>query len=83
MANPRVRIDSKAARELLKSAEVQADLMRRARRVAGAAGPGHVVSVEVGPKRARAEVRTGTAAARRAEAERKSLTSALDAGRLE
>lgn len=81
MANPRVKMNAKGARAILQSAEVQAELGRRARNVALAAGPGMEASVRVGANRARASVITGTAAARRAEATSKALTRALDAGR--
>lgn len=82
MANPRVKVSSKGARAILQSAEVQADLRRRTRAIAAAAGPGMLSEVEVGPNRARGSVRTGSAVARKREAESKALTRALDAGRL-
>lgn len=46
-----------------------------------AAGPGFEVNTEVGPNRARAEVRTATLEARLAEAKDRALTRAIDAGR--
>jgi tRNA A37 threonylcarbamoyltransferase TsaD len=66
---------------LLKSARVQAELKARADRIAAAAGPGMEASVRVGVNRARASVFTATEEARDAEARRRSLTRALDAGR--
>lgn len=81
MARVRVRIHSKAARDLLRSADVRKDLYQRARRVAAVAGPGMFSEVETGPNRARAEVRTGTQAARKREAEGKVLRRALEAAR--
>lgn len=78
----RVRMNSKGARELLRSAAVQADLHRRARAIAGAAGAGMYSDSSVGPNRARAIAFTGTRAARLAEARGKALTKAIDAGRL-
>mgnify|MGYP007112202787 CR=1 FL=1 len=82
MADPRVKMNRRGARAVLQSAEVQADLRRRTRAIASAAGPGMVSEVEVGPNRARGEVRTATSAARKREAESKALTRSLDAGRL-
>lgn len=67
---------------LLQGAEVQADLERRARAIASAAGPGMVAeNVRLSGKRSRVTVRTGTTEARRAEAEHRALTQAIDAGR--
>ena len=77
----RVVINSAAARALLQSDEVAADLERRARNIAAAAGDGMEVSIEIGPERARAAVITGTAEAKLAEATDRTLSSALDAGR--
>lgn len=81
MANVRIRLNRAGIRELLRSPGVQADLAARARRIAAAAGPGHVVDVEVGPNRARAAVITDSVDAMVAEATRRSLTRAIDAGR--
>jgi tRNA A37 threonylcarbamoyltransferase TsaD len=67
--------------KLLNSAAVQADLKRRADRIAAAAGPGMVASVQPGRNRARASVITATQRAREAEARDRALTRALDAGR--
>ena len=67
---------------LLQGPEVQADLKRRARRIALAAGPGMVAeNVRLSRKRARVTVKTATPEARKAEAERRALTQAIDAGR--
>lgn len=81
MTRVRVRMNSKGARQLLRSVEVQRDLRERTRRIAARAGEGMYSEVETGPNRARGEVRTGTRSARKREASSKSLTSALDAGR--
>ena len=65
-----------------KDPAVVAELQRRARAIADAAGEG--VEVEdpyLGRSRARVTVRTATNAARRAEATDRALSSALDAGR--
>ena len=89
MAQARIRINSAGVKQLLQSQEVQADLQRRANAIAGAAGgePGDFrAEVEVlgGSSklgRAMGYVVTATTEARRAEAEDRALTRALDAGR--
>lgn len=77
----RIELDSAGIEALLRSPEVVADLQRRADAIAAAAGPGMRATVYQGRDRARAEVWTGTYAARDAEAEGRALTRALDAGR--
>lgn len=79
----RVRIDINSAgiQSLLKSPEVEALLRAKAERIAAAAGEGMEAASRVGRTRARASVITATRAARKAEAENRSLTKALDAGR--
>jgi len=68
--------------EILKSAEVQSDLLRRANAIAAAAGNGAFdVTPSFTPTRARVSVGTADHAARYGEATTRSLTSALDAGR--
>lgn len=81
MAKIRIELNSKAIRDLLRSPEVQAELLRRAQNIAAAAGPGMEASVVPGRNRARASVITATAEARRAQATDRVLTRALDAGR--
>lgn len=82
MGEVRIEFNEDAARELLKSPEVQADLERRAAAIAGAAGDGTFdVTPSMTPTRARVSVGTADHAARHAEATTRSLTSALDAGR--
>lgn len=81
MAKIRIEMNRKGVEELLKSAEVQADLERRAKAIAAEAGPGMEVDVRVGKTRARASVRTADFEAIRAEATDKVLTRAIDAGR--
>jgi len=77
----RVEMNDKGARELLNSAGIRADLLRRAERIAATAGPGMEASVQEGPRRARASVVTGTFDAILSEATDRSLTRAVDAGR--
>lgn len=81
MTSVRVVINRKAVRDLLRGTEVQADLRRRAERIASAAGPDHNVHLEVGEHRARAAIVTGTIEARKAQAVRHTLERAIDAGR--
>lgn len=80
-SNVRIEFNDKAFRDLLRSDEVKADLERRARRIAAAAGPGHVAESERQRNRARAAVITETSEAKRAEAVDHALTRAIDAGR--
>lgn len=79
----RVRIDINSAgiQSLLKSPEVEALLRAKAERIAAAAGEGMEAGSRVGRTRARASVITASRSARKAEAENRSLTKALDAGR--
>jgi hypothetical protein len=77
----RVEVNSAGIQALLKSAEVQADLEARARKIAAAAGEGMEASSRIGKTRARASVITATRKARLAEATDRALTKALDAGR--
>lgn len=78
---PRVRLNRKGVRQLLRSQDVLDDLERRADAIADAAGEGMEVDSEVGRSRARASVRTATSEAVRAELQDRALTRALDAGR--
>lgn len=77
----KVELNSKQVREALKHPAVQAELMRRAERIAKAAGPGFKATALRGTNRARASVITNTKAARRAEAKNGVLSRALEAGR--
>ena len=77
----RIELDKAGVGALLKSAEVKADVDRRARAIAAAAGDGMKASSWVGFDRARARVQTDSPEADRAEAEDRALTRAIDAGR--
>lgn len=76
-----VKMLRKGSKELLQSAEVQAELKRRADAIAQRAGAGFVAEVKVGKTRALASVRADTADAKRAEANDRVLLKALDAAR--
>ena len=84
----RVELNSEGLKALLQSAEVQADLERRAQAIAAAAGgsPDFEASVKVvggssKAGRAYGYVRTATFEGRAAEARDRALTRAVDAGR--
>lgn len=82
MSLENLEINDAAFIAVLKSEEVQGDLLRRAQAIAAAAGDGKFdVTPSFTPTRARVSVGTGDDAARRSEATNRSLTSALDAGR--
>ncbi len=81
MADVRIELNSPGVAALLKGPEVTADIDRRVRAVAAAAGAGMEASTLVGATRARGSVITGTRDARVAEATDRALTRALDAGR--
>lgn len=77
----KIVVNSKQVRAVLRSREVELNLLARAQRVAAAAGPGFKAESSVGKNRARASVFPTTSAAKRAEAKDGALSKALDAGR--
>lgn len=77
----RIEMHSPAFRAFLRSQEVLDLVMDPAEKIAAAAGEGHEATGSVGANRVRASVRTTTFAARKSEAEDKTLTSAIGAGR--
>jgi len=81
MADIVVELNRAGVRDLLRSDEVEADLRRRATAIAAAAGDGYEVEMFRGQNRWRATVRTADEVARRDEAENRTLTAAIDAGR--
>lgn len=81
MANVRLVLNRRGIRDLLRSRDVLRDLEKRGERIADAAGPGHRVESEIGPNRARVAVITDTSEAVISEAQHRTLTRALDAGR--
>lgn len=82
MTLEKLEINDAAFIEILKSPEVQAELLRRGNAIAAAAGAGTFdVTVSFTPTRARVSVGTADHAARKSEATTRSLTAALDAGR--
>jgi hypothetical protein len=83
MANVRVKLNSAGIREVLQSDETRADILRRAEAIKAAAGGGddYEAGAEVVGNRVMGWVVTATDEAKRAEAEDRTLTRALDAGR--
>lgn len=81
MAQVRVELNHAGIRQMLQSPEVEAELLRRAKLIAAAAGPGFEPDSEVGRSRARASVITATFEARLDEARNHTLERAMDAGR--
>lgn len=77
----KIKLTRNGPRELRRLPAVEADLRRRAERIAAAAGPGMEVSSDRGVNRARASVVTATFAAMRREATSRALSRAIDAGR--
>lgn len=78
----KVKLNSRGIQAIMKSAGVKADLDRRARRIAAAAGPGvEAKPAESGAERARAAVVTTTYQGRLNEARDRRLSRAIDAGR--
>lgn len=77
----RIEMNKDGFQELLKSEPIRADLDRRARAIAAAAGDGMLARSSIGTTRARAQVITDSLDAKLAEAKDKSLTKAIDAGR--
>lgn len=79
----RIEMNSQGAEAILKGPEVQAELRRRGDAIAEAAGGAEDYEVlqAVGRARAGVYVVTKTTKAKRAEAEDRTLTRALDAGR--
>lgn len=84
-AKVRIELDSDGIAELLKSAEVAADMKRRGDNIAESAGDGFEVTEFEGKyggsPRAMVSVKAKTREAKIAEATDKSLTRAIDAGR--
>lgn len=82
MSKAKLKLDDKALEQILRSPEMQRELGRRANNIAKEAGPGFRSFVYQGDKdRARARVWSGTQQAKKAEAEDRALTRAIDAGR--
>jgi hypothetical protein len=76
----RVKLNQKSLIGILRSKEMEAMLLGRAKRIATQAGPGNEPTSQVGRNRARAEVVTATPQAMAAEAKDRRLSSAVHAG---
>lgn len=81
MPDIRVKLNHSAVRQLLRSGDVEADLVRRGRAIAAAAGEGYETQPWVGRNRTRVTIRTATTEARIDEATDHSLMRAIGAGR--
>lgn len=77
----RVKLNRDGVRALLASQDVADDLTKRGERIAAAAGEGFEVTTTRNRDRVVVFVRSTTHEARRAEAEDRALTHAIDAGR--
>ncbi|ROP78325.1 hypothetical protein EDF18_0971 [Frigoribacterium sp. PhB107] len=80
----RFELNQNAVRELLKGADITAELQRRAAGVVAATGgdaDDYTILTAVGRNRVGVYVVTRSTAAKRAEAEDRTLTRALDGGR--
>lgn len=79
--NVKVRLNRSGVRDLLRSADVRADLERRAARIKAASGSGYETDSEIGKNRARASVRTADMRSIRDNAKHNTLIRAMDSGR--
>lgn len=77
----RIKLNRAGVRALLTSADVTADLASRGKRIAAAAGDGVEMQVTRNRDRAVVFIKTETVEAKRAEAEDRTLTRSIDAGR--
>lgn len=77
----KIELNKDAIRDLLRSADVEHELMDRGEAIARAAGDGHVVDSFQGHDRVHVVVRTETHEAKLAEAEDRNLTRSIDAAR--
>lgn len=77
----KVKLKLRGINAVMKSSEVQAEVVRRARRMANAAGEGFEAVIQSGKYTARAVVRTADATGRKRQAEEAVLERSLDAGR--
>jgi hypothetical protein len=81
MTSVKVRLNLRALNALMKSAPVQAEVTRRAQRIADAAGEGFEAIARPARYTARAYVHTKDAVGRKRQAESSVLERSLDAGR--
>lgn len=81
MADVKVKLRLSGLNQLMRSEPVQAEVLRRARRIQAAAGDNFEVVSRPHRWTARAYVQPKNYAGRREEAKHKRLTSAVDAGR--
>lgn len=77
MANPRVKLNLKAVNKIMRSPEVEAELVRHAKGIQSAAGEGFEVDSKAHRWVARVYVQTTDYASRREEAKRRTLSRAF------
>lgn len=77
----KIEFDYKAFNAYRRSPEVQDEISKRVNAIAAAAGEGFEAEMKVIPQRAIGVVKSTTYQAKRAEAEDKVLTHAIEAGR--
>lgn len=80
MSDVRIDLNSRSIEAFLKSAGMQALMLKHAEAMADRAGPGFSADVVAGANRAHAQVWAETADARRAEATGRALTRAVRGG---
>lgn len=82
MAKPlKVKMNSRGSRAFLRSAEMQADMLRRVQAVQQGCGDGYEADVQPGANRAHGMVKTVTQDAARDNARNNTLLKNLDRGR--
>ena len=77
MNDVKIKLNSPAIRNLLKSAEMEAACMSQIRRVQAACGPGYEVDAHTGKTRVNAMIKAATPAAKRDNAKHGTLAKAL------
>ena len=77
----KVKLKLRGINAVMTSSEVRAEVVRRTKRMADAAGDGFEAVIQSGKYTARAVVRTADATGRKRQADEAVLEQALDAGR--
>jgi hypothetical protein len=80
MADVKVKLKLREINKLMTSAPVVSMIAQRAKRIAAAAGPGFIASINSHKYTARAYIKTDTTAARKRQAEDAVLERSLSAG---
>lgn len=80
MANPRLKLDNRAMRQVMRSPEVRKALQAEAEKIAARAGDGFETETRTSPIRARTYVKPATIQARRRQARDHVLERAVGGG---